>query len=156
MADVPRLFTWLLMASLAEVLVFLGVVFPLGRLALPRRWAANRAAAGGAGVVLSGVCFGLFHFSYGAPWNTWGAALPLMVVWLVVALVYVGTRSLAAAVAFNNVMAVIGFVRGGVTLPGSLALGLALDALAMGAVASIVLAFSRSGRRVIPNDQLGG
>ena len=72
------------------------------------------------------------------------------------ALVYVGTRSLAAAVAFNNVMAVIGFVRGGVTLPGSLTVGLALDALAMGAVAGIVLAFSRSGPRVIPNDQLGG
>ncbi len=108
-----RLFVWLVGASLAEVMVFLGIVYNVaenfGRLALPQSSAMAVAA------IIASSAFGLFHFSYSQPWNSWPVAFELPLVWLAVTAVFLITHSLWAAAVFNNVMAVIGFVLNRVT-----------------------------------------
>lgn len=123
-----HLFIWLLPASLAEGLVFIGVVFHVTERAIRREgWGRLGAGLGlGAGMVISAVAFGLFHFSYPAPWDTWAKVSMLVPVWLGVTLFYALTRSLAAAIVFNNVMAVIGFMQADLSLPGSDLLGVGL------------------------------
>jgi hypothetical protein len=138
-----HLLVWLFPSSLAEVLVFLGVLHGVLRAWLGRvlpGWAAIGIAA-----LAGSVVFGVHHFTYYPPWNTGAVALKLTIVWLEVSAVYVITRSLWAAAAFNTVMAVIGFILNDVRrLDGEpLALGLGLGALG---VATVVL-LTRAARR---------
>jgi hypothetical protein len=120
--EVHRLFALLLVASLAEVLLFLGVAGNAVAVALfARGW--RRVPCIGLALVVSSVLFGLFHFSYPVPWNTAQTAGFLALVWVGVALVYFATGSLLGAVLFNNLMALVGFVQRGLTLPGSAAEG---------------------------------
>lgn len=61
------------------------------------------------------------------------------------ATLYTLTRSLAATVVFNNMMAIIGFVLYDLSLPGSDILGLALDGVAI-VVAIAIVGVVRKGR----------
>jgi hypothetical protein len=136
--DVHRLFALLLVASLAEVMLFLGVVGNAVALTLLERgW--RRVSSIALAVVVSSALFGLFHFTYPVPWNTAQTAVLLSVVWVGVALVYFVTGSLLGAVLFNNAMALVGFAQRGLTLPGTAAegwlrgvLGVILVVLAVG------------------------
>jgi hypothetical protein len=92
MAAAHRLFALLLVASTAEVLVFLGA---LGN--------AVQLAVGGAA--------------------RWRGGLVALVVWAGVSLVFLAGRSLVAAIAFNNVTAVVGFARNRIELPGTAVVG---------------------------------
>jgi Type II CAAX prenyl endopeptidase Rce1-like len=127
-----RLFALLLVASIAEVLVFTGLLFHVCEMAargagVRHRWATALA------VLVSSIAFGLFHFSYPPPWASWGIALQLVVVWLVVSVMFITTRSLLAAIVFNNVLALIGFVVNDADLPGT-----AIEGLVQAAVAALV------------------
>ena len=115
-----RLFALLLVASTAEVLLFLGVLGNATQLVMPtpRRWRAGLLA-----LVVSSLAFGFFHFTYPAPWNTLDRALGLSLVWVPVSLLFLASRSLLGAIVLNNVMAVIGFVRHHIELPGTTAGG---------------------------------
>lgn len=139
--NVIHLFIWLLMASIPEVIVFIGVIFHITEGSVRYWWSGRRGLIMGAvaGVVASAVAFGLFHFSYPSPWNTWAKVVTLNPVWLAVGTLYVFTRSLAAAIVFNNTMAIIGFVLYDLSLPGSEALGLLLDSIAIIAVLAVVI-----------------
>lgn len=119
LAEVHRLFALLLVASTAEVLIFLGVWGNTVQLAAggPGRWRAGLLA-----VVASSLAFGFFHLTYPAPWNTVAKCLGLSIVWGV-SLVFLLTRSLVAAIAFNNLMAVVGFAQNRLELPGTAAAG---------------------------------
>jgi membrane protease YdiL (CAAX protease family) len=124
-----HLFVWLLPTSIVEVLVFVGICYNVAFALLARIipwWLAIPLAA-----LFASALFGLYHFSYSPPWNTPALALTVGLVWLEVSAVYVFTRSLWAAIAFNNTMAVVGFILNRVTaLDGKpLAVGLAIDAL---------------------------
>jgi membrane protease YdiL (CAAX protease family) len=68
-----HLFIWLLMASISEVLVFIGVVFHITERSVRQFWGGRSGLIAGAvsGIVVSAVAFGLFHLTYPAPWNTW-------------------------------------------------------------------------------------
>jgi hypothetical protein len=119
-AEVVATFSVLLVASTAETFIFCGLVGGL----LPRLTAGDSAWARLAGAVVASVTFGVFHFTYPAPWDTAALAARLSVVWLVVSGVHLLTRSLLAATLFNNAMALIGFLSSGLELPGSTASGL--------------------------------
>ena len=108
------LFANLLVASTAEVLLFLGVLSVGIRALLGRGddW-LTRAAI----VVVSSIAFGLFHFTYPEPWNTLETAATLSLIWIAVSLLFVLGRSLLAAIVLDNILAVIGFARNGLTLP---------------------------------------
>jgi len=114
------LFALLLVASTAEALVFLGA---LGNAVQLAAGGATRWRSGLTALVTSSVAFGFFHLTYPAPWNTMSTCLGLSVVWAGVSLVFLVSRSLVAAIAFNNVMAVVGFVQNGIDLPGTAAVG---------------------------------
>ncbi len=131
-ARVFGLFCQLLVASTAEVALFLGV---MGVLLLPASGRRTRWH-GAALVVVSSVAFGLFHFTYPAPWNTPATAITVGLVWLLVSTCFVLGRSLVAAVLLDNVMATVGFATRGLSLPMPPATALALAALA--AVAFVV------------------
>jgi hypothetical protein len=124
-----HLFVWVFTMSVAQVLVFLGIVYTVAH-----AWLAKRAprwlAVALAGVFASAL-FGLFHFSYGPPWNSWPVVGRLAVIWLLVTAVFLVTRSLWAAVLFDTVMAVVGFLLRGIDELDRqpLALGLLLDAI---------------------------
>lgn len=120
MTAVLRLFALLLVASTAEVLVFLGVLGNAVQLAAGGR---SRWRSGLIALVTSSLAFGFFHLTYPAPWNTIAKCLGLSVVWAGVSLVFLLSRSLVAAIAFNNVMAVVGFAQGGIALSGTPAVG---------------------------------
>lgn len=68
--------------------------------------------------------FGLFHFTYPAPWNASGVAVGLGVVWLAVSAVCLQSRSILGATLFNNFVALIGFISHDLDLPGTTAAGL--------------------------------
>ncbi len=133
-----RLFLALFPASLAEVLVFLSILFnwiegvttPL----VGAQWASAAAA------IASAALFGLYHFTYSPPWNNWAQAARLSVVWLFVCLAYVLTRDAWAAAIIDAGFAVIGFVRNRVTTLDSVPIGraVALAALSIGVVAAIL------------------
>ena len=144
-AHALHVFVWAFMTSIVEVLVFLGIVYNVIHALVSRvgpRWLAVII-----GVLAASALFALYHFSYSPPWNTSALALTVGVVWLEVATVYLITRSLWAAIVFNNTMAMLGFLLNRVTaLDGEpLALGLLLDALL---VALTVLLSRERGRKV--------
>lgn len=139
-----HLFIWLLVASISEVMVFIGVVFHATE-ALVRQWWPGRGSrfiGAVSAILVSSVAFGLFHFSYYPPWDTWYWVIFLTPIWLMASTFYALTRSLVATIMFNNVLAVVGFVRNGQTVAGSNLLGLALDLIFIVAVIAIVAAMS--------------
>lgn len=83
--------------------------------------------------------FGLFHFTYPTPWNTLETAATVGLVWVGVSILFVVSRSLPAAVVFNNIMATVGFATRSLTLPLSPTTSLVIEICA---VAAFVLAFS--------------
>ena len=107
------LFANLLVASTAEVLLFLGVLGAGVRAFLGcDDWRSNAAI-----VALSSVAFGLFHFTYPEPWNDLPTALTLMGIWAMVSLLFAVSRSLLAAILLDNILATVGFVKNGLSLP---------------------------------------
>ncbi len=133
-----RLFVTLFAVSLAEVLVFLSILFNLTEVAagslLHPPWASAAAA------IVSSALFGLYHFTHSPPWNNWAQAARLFVVWLFVCLAYVLTRDAWAATIIDTSFATIGFVRNRVTTLDAMPAGtaLALDALSIIVVVAIV------------------
>jgi hypothetical protein len=99
-------FVVVLSASLAELLVFLGMGFCLTRRGL-------RAAGVGpllATLIATGVCsisFGLYHYTYEPRW--WPYVFPLMVEMALVVLFFLATRNIYLTFVFHNVMATLGF-----------------------------------------------
>jgi hypothetical protein len=136
-----RLFALLLVASIAEVLLFLGVLSNATQLAMPAHggWRSGLLT-----VIVSSLAFGFFHFTYPAPWNTFGHALGLMLVWVPVSLLFLLSRSLVGAVLLNNLLAVIGFVKNHIEPPGTTAAGWLQAALAC---ALFVVVFGLTTRR---------
>jgi hypothetical protein len=90
-------------------------------------------------VVVSSLLFGLFHFTYPAPWNVLDTAVTVGVVWIAVSALFAVTRSLVAAVLLDNMMATVGFATRDLTLPLSPTLALLLETLA---IAAFVAAFA--------------
>jgi membrane protease YdiL (CAAX protease family) len=134
-----RLFVWLIGASLAEVLVFCGIVHNVAAAMLEHRlprWSATLLAA-----VIASLAFGFYHFSHAPPWNTLSTAWTLTVVWLAVSAIFVCTRSLWAAAAFNTVMATTGFIINRVTRldDQSIAVGLLFATLSIAIVVAALL-----------------
>lgn len=115
-----RLFALLLVASTAEVLLFLGVLGNAIQLTMPgaRPWRSGLVT-----LILSCLAFGFFHFTYPPPWNTLGGALGLALVWVPTSLLFLVSRSLLGAVILNNFMAMIGFVKNQIALPGTTSAG---------------------------------
>ena len=147
MTAVQRLFALLLVASTAEVLVFLGV---LGTAAQLAAGGATRWRSGLIALVTSSLAFGFFHLTYPAPWNTIATCLGLSVVWAGVSLVFLFSRRLVAAIAFNNVMAVVGFAQGGIELSGTPAVGWLQAILALLVFSLVFSKVRRRRRRVQP------
>ena len=141
---VLTLFAQLLVASTAEVALFLGAT-GLG----VRAWLGGRHdwRFGLLLVVVSSLLFGLFHFTYPAPWNTLGTAATVGMVWIAVSALFAVTRSLVAAVLLDNMMATVGFATRDLTLPLSQAMGLLLEILAL---AAFVAAFTWARRAATP------
>ena len=140
MERVATLFAQLLIASTAEVMLFLGA-FGMGlRVLLDGRheWRFGLLL-----VVVSSLLFGLFHFTYPAPWNVLDTAVTVGVVWIAVSALFAVTRSLVAAVLLDNMMATVGFATRDLTLPLSPTLGLLLEILA---IAAFVAAFAWARR----------
>jgi hypothetical protein len=129
-----RLFALLLVASLAEVMLFLGLVGNAIVVGLHRS-GFSRTAAKVVAAVSSCVLFGLFHFTYPVPWNNLGTVLLLAVIWGGVSLVFFLTRSILGALIFNNSMALVGFLQRDLQLPGTVVEGWirALFAILLGA-----------------------
>ncbi len=133
-AKAARLFAGLLVASTAEVLVFVGVLFNAIELSL--------AKLGGpipliAALTVSSLAFGFFHLTYPEPWNSVATCLMLTGVWAGVSLVFLLSRSLLAAIVFNNVMALIGFMQRDLVLPIGALIGLVAFVAGLGTVAVI-------------------
>lgn len=130
-----RLFVALFAVSLAEVLVFLSILFNAIELVagsmLRAPWASVAATIG------SSVLFGLYHFTHSPPWNRWRRVAPLIVVWLFVSFAYVLTHDAWAAAIVDASFATIGFVRYRVTTLDDMSIGtaVALDALSLIVVA---------------------
>jgi hypothetical protein len=139
-ARVATLFAQLLVASTAEVALFLGAVG-----AALRAWLGGRDdwRFGLLLIVVSSLLFGAFHFTYPAPWNSLGTAVTVGIVWLAVSTVFALSRSLLAAVLLDNILATVGFATRGLTLPLSLPVSLLLAALA---IAAFVVAFAWARR----------
>lgn len=143
MARVATLFAQLLIASTAEVMLFLGA-FGMGlRVLLGGRhdWRFGLLL-----VVVSSLLFGLFHFTYPAPWNVLDTAVTVGVVWIAVSTLFAITRSLVAAVLLDNMMATVGFATRDLTLPLPPTLALLLAILA---VAAFVAAFAWARRATV-------
>jgi hypothetical protein len=140
MERVATLFAQLLVASTAEVALFLGATGMALRALLGGRhdWRFGLLL-----VVVSSLLFGLFHFTYPAPWNTLGNAMTVGIVWIAVSTLFAVSRSLLAAVLLDNVMATVGFATRGLTLPLSPTMALLLELLA---VAAFVVAFAWARR----------
>ena len=135
---VIRLLLALFPVSLAEVLVFLSILFNwIERIAasmVSSPWASVAAA------IASAALFGLYHFTYLPPWNNWAQVARLFIVWLFVCLAYVLTRDAWAASIIDASFATIGFVRNRVTTLDGVPIvrAVALDALSVGIVAAIL------------------
>lgn len=145
---VASYFIWLLFPSIAESLIFIGVTYHVvalwGRRLWPWRGAGIVAAL--AAIILSALAFGAFHFSYAAPWNTWGLVRTMFFVWLGVASFYALTRSMFATLMFHTLMAMTGFLRNQLPAPGTDTHGLILAAIAVITVLVILGATSKSWR----------
>ncbi|MSP76134.1 MAG: CPBP family intramembrane metalloprotease [Rhodospirillaceae bacterium] len=131
------LFAQLLVASMAEVTLFLGVIGPGLRAVLDRGddWPTRLVL-----VAVSSIAFGLFHFTHPAPWNTPALAATVGLIWIGTSLLFVASRSLLAAIIFDNVMAVTGFAARGLAPPTSATIGWLLGGLALAVVALIFAA----------------
>jgi hypothetical protein len=138
-ARVGVLFAQLLVASVVEVLVFAGLLLGLARCWCRRlgRWALVGA------IPIASLGFGVFHFTYPPPWATWGFALGLSAVWIAVTAALVLTRTLLAAIIFNNCMAVIGFLQNDLTLPSGVLSSLTMWFVALGVALGLVIVVSR-------------
>lgn len=112
-ARVGALFCQLLVASTAEVILFLGVMGVVVHPGSERRTWIQGASL----IAVSSVAFALFHFTYPVPWNSLSTVATVGVVWLLVSTCFVTSRSLVAAVLLDNIMATIGFATRGLTLP---------------------------------------
>jgi membrane protease YdiL (CAAX protease family) len=136
------LFAGLLVASIAEVMLFLGVLAPVVRALLGRGddWLSRLAI-----VIVSSAGFGLFHFTYPEPWNTLPTALMLGGLWLLTSTLFVMSRSLLAAILLDNILATVGFVRSHLTLPVSPLGGWILAVIAVAGFL-LVMRFSRRSR----------
>jgi hypothetical protein len=136
-----HLFIWLLMVSLAEVLMCVGVVFNVG-LWLSFKWFPGRAHRVDRTViagVIAAFAYALFHFTYPDPWNSPGMVAMLVPVGLMISLAYALTQSLAATVVFTNVLSVAGYLLTDSILTGSDALGVVLNGIVIFAVVIILM-----------------
>ena len=133
-------------------MVFIGVVFHATEVLAQQAWRGRGSRFIGAvsAILVSSVAFGLFHFSYYPPWDTWYWVIFLTPIWLMASTFYALTRSLAATVMFNNILAIVGFVRNGQTVAGSNGLGLTLDLIFIVAVIVIVAAISAPKKACVP------
>jgi hypothetical protein len=134
----PRLLIALFAPSLAEVLVFVGIVFTAAS-ALLAPWTGLLAAQALA-VLATSAAFSLYHLTHAAPWNSWRMVRILFLVWLLIGGFYAVTGNLWAAAVLNTLLAVIGFVKNRITRPEeqSVAMLVLLDVLGVAAVALIV------------------
>lgn len=148
-----RLFALLLVASTAETLLFLGVLGNATQLAMPapRGWRSGLVA-----FVVSSLAFGFFHFTYPAPWNTLDRALGLSLVWVPVSLLFLVSRSLLGAVVLNNLMALVGFVKHHLELPGTAAAGWVQAALACGVFVVVFSLTTYRQRAALQQGESGG
>jgi hypothetical protein len=144
---VLTLFVQLLIASTAEVMLFLGAT-GMGL----RAWLGGRHdwRFGLLLVVVSSLLFGLFHLTYPAPWNTLETAATVGVVWIAVSALFAVTRSFVAAVILDNIMATVGFATRDLTLPLSPAMALLLEFLAIAAFAA-AFAWARGATAASPS-----
>ena len=135
----PQLLAALFAPSLAEALVFVGIVFSLTQYLLTP--ALGHIAAVSAAVLVTSASFGVYHFTHAAPWNSWHTIRILFVVWLFVGLFYALTGNLWATAILNTLLATIGFVRNRVTRPEEqpLAASLLFDLAGIVAVVALVL-----------------
>jgi hypothetical protein len=101
-------FVILLPASLAELLVFLGMGFCLLGRGL-RQWGLGRIMAGAVALAVASVGFGLFHYTYEPRFHPY--AFPLMGEMLLVGITFLLTRNLYVALAVHNAFAATGFMR---------------------------------------------
>jgi membrane protease YdiL (CAAX protease family) len=131
-------FAGLIVASTAEVLLFLGVLDA----AIQALFARDDWKAKATTVVVSSVAFGLFHFTYPEPWDTISMAAMLGGIWVMTSLLFVLSRSLLAAILFDNLMATTGFVKNSLSLPLPAIYGWLLAAFAL-AVFVVVFRFAR-------------
>jgi hypothetical protein len=149
---VLTLFAQLMVASTAEVALFLGMT-AVGL----RAWLGGRDdwRTGLLMIVASSLLFGLFHFTYPTPWNTLATAATVGVVWLAVSTLFVLTRSLVAALLLDNVMATVGFATRDLTLPLPPTMAVAI---AIFAIAAFVAAFAwaRRSRGISPPGSANG
>jgi len=130
-----------MVASTAEVALFLGA---MGVVVHDWLGGRNDWRTGLLLIVVSSLLFGLFHFTYPAPWNVLDTAITVGVAWIAVSTLFVITRSLVAAVILDNIMATVGFATRDLTLPLSPAVGLLLQILAIAAFAA-AFAWARRG-----------
>ncbi len=131
---VPTLLVALFAPSLAEVLVFAGIVFAMVEHLM---CGAGPVIAGSAAVAATSLSFALYHLTHAAPWNNWRVLKILLVVWIVIAGFAAVTRNLWATALLNTLLATIGFVKNRVTRPEQqpLAVSFLLDVLAVVSVA---------------------
>ena len=118
---IPRLFVGLIAPSLAEVVVFLGILFPLlSRLFAPF---APDGIARALIVVVAAASFALYHLTHAGPWRSRRILVTLFVVWLFLGAFYALVQNLWAAMLLNTALATVGFVRNGATGPDDVPLG---------------------------------
>lgn len=110
----PRMAVAMVAPSLAEVVIFLGLIFNAVERATASLGAMPAAAIA---ATVSSVLFGVYHFTHRPPFNTWRIAAALMPIWLMVCLVFIASRNLWAATAFNTCLATAGLIRNRVTQP---------------------------------------
>jgi hypothetical protein len=139
LSRLPKLLIALFAPSLAEVLVFVGVVYTAASVLLVPR--LGPLAANAAAIVATSAAFSLYHLTHAAPWNSWRMVRILFLVWLGLGGFYALTGNLWATAVLNTLLAVIGFVKNRVTRPEELSVPMlvALDVLGIAAVALIVL-----------------
>jgi hypothetical protein len=101
-------YVFLLMASLAEVLVFVGVAFCLGEAWLRRR-GFGRLPAAALPAALASVAYGLYHFSHEPRFQAY--VLPTMGEMLLVLLFFVLARNFSLMLALHNAFAAFAFTR---------------------------------------------
>ncbi len=133
----PRLLISLFAPSLAEVLVFVGIVYGIADFLV--RPAFGAVASAIAATLVTSISFGLYHLTHAAPWNSLRMVRILLIVWLFIGGFYALTHDLWATALLNTLLATIGFVKNRVTGPEEqpLSVSALLDAVGIAAVAAI-------------------
>lgn len=128
-------------SSLAEILLHVGVVFNFMQwLMLKKLPGRNRVLLRTMiAIVVSALTFAAFHLSYPAPWNSWQMMLILLAVGVIVMFFYAITRSIAAAVVFDNILSVAGYMLTGTGFTDSIVLGLVFNGISVFAVILILM-----------------